>query len=250
MVAVNALRQKWFVLLVPLAALVLASLGGKPRPWAEQRLEMVRTIDEYARVTSEVLGPEGLRGNVRAAMGEVPRHLFVRETERDSAYANRPLPIGYGQTISQPFIVAMMTHLLDPEPSDTVLEVGTGSGYQAAVLSDLVRHVCTIEIIPGLAETASRRLREYGYSNVETRTGDGYYGWRECGPFDGIVVTALASHIPPPLVEQLRPGASMVIPVGGPFGPQYLMLVRKGRDGRVITRQLLPVRFVPLTGGQ
>jgi protein-L-isoaspartate(D-aspartate) O-methyltransferase len=194
-------------------------------------------------------------------MGTVPRHAFLREeTLRDRgwlstllgedpmsiAYADRPVPIGYGQTMSQPFIVALMTDLLTPRPDHVVLEIGTGSGYQAAVLSPLVEHVCSIEIIPELGESAAATLKGLGYDNVETRIGDGYYGWEECGPFDGIVVTAAASHVPPPLVRQIKLGGRMVIPVGGAFVTQQLTLVEKEASGRVHTRQIMPVAFVPL----
>ncbi|MCP4381656.1 MAG: protein-L-isoaspartate(D-aspartate) O-methyltransferase, partial [Hyphomicrobiales bacterium] len=163
------------------------------------------------------------------------------------AYQDRPLPIGYGQTISQPFIVALMTDLLDVEAGDKVLEIGTGSGYQAAVLSPLAERVYSIEIVPELGERAGETLDELDFANVETRVADGYYGWPEKAPFDAIVVTAAASHIPPPLVQQLETGGKMVIPVGGVFSTQQLMLVEKQPDGGVTTRQLLPVRFVPFT---
>lgn len=185
---------------------------------------------------------------VLAAMRAVPRERFVPEARRDEACADHPLPIGAGQTISQPYIVALMTDLLDPQPDDAVLEVGTGSGYQAAVLAELVRRVTTIEIIPALGESARERLARLGVSNVEVIVGDGYYGWKRGAPFDGIVVTAAASRIPPPLIEQLKPGGRMVIPVGGAFLTQQLMLVEKDAAGKITTRQLLPVRFVPLTG--
>ena len=162
------------------------------------------------------------------------------------AYADRPVPIGYGQTMSQPFIVALMTDLLATEPGHVVLEVGTGSGYQAAILAPLVTRVCTIEIIPELGRSADAALKRLGYDNVRTRIGDGYYGWEDCGPFDGIVVTAATGQVPPPLIRQLKPGGRIVIPVGGPFLAQQLTLVEKEADGRVFTRQLLPVAFVPL----
>jgi protein-L-isoaspartate(D-aspartate) O-methyltransferase len=171
--------------------------------------------------------------------------LFIPKRRRSLAYDDRPVKIGYGQTISQPFIVALMTHLLEPRPDDAVLEIGTGSGYQAAVLSPLVRKVCTIEIITELGEAAAQRLAVLGYANVETKIADGYHGWPECGPFDGIVVTAVADHVPPPLVAQLKPGGRMVIPVGGMFATQHLTLIEKTGSGEVLTRQLLPVRFVP-----
>jgi len=185
---------------------------------------------------------------VLAALGRVPRHEFVPVAERDRAYRNQPLPIGYGQTISQPYIVAVMTELLDPRPGDRVLEVGTGSGYQAAVLAELVKEVYTIEIIEPLGLAARKRLKTLGYDNVTVRIGDGYYGWPEKGPFDGIVVTAAASHVPPPLLAQLKPGGRMVIPVGSHFLTQQLVLIEKKTDGTLQTRQLLPVMFVPLTG--
>lgn len=186
---------------------------------------------------------------VLTAMGQVPRHEFVAADLRDRAYENRPLPIGHGQTISQPYIVAVMTDLLRARSDDRVLEVGTGSGYQAAVLAELVSQVYSIEIIKPLALQAQKRLQSLGYTNITIRHGDGYYGWEEHAPFDAIVVTAAASHVPPPLIAQLKPGGRMVIPVGTRFLVQELLMVVKASDGSVSTRQLLPVRFVPLTGG-
>jgi protein-L-isoaspartate(D-aspartate) O-methyltransferase len=215
-------------------------------PWAEARGAMVRTIQAHAALLPEAASTNGLSAKVLDVMGKVPRHEFVPERVEGQAYADAPLPIGYGQTISQPFIVALMTHLIRTSPDSTMLEIGTGSGYQAAVLSPLVKTVCTIEIIPGLGETAARRLKDLGYDNVQTRIGDGYFGWPECGPFDGILVTAAAGHVPPPLVKQLKPGGRMVIPVGSVFGPQFLTLVEKTAGGQITTRQLLPVQFVPL----
>ncbi|HEU0222914.1 MAG TPA: protein-L-isoaspartate(D-aspartate) O-methyltransferase [Paracoccaceae bacterium] len=232
-----------------LSALALAPLPARPATPDEAplRAAMVATIEAHAAQVSDLLGEEGLSPAVLEVMRRTERHLFVPEPLRHLAYADRPVQIGYGQTISQPFIVALMTHLLAPEPDDVVLEIGTGSGYQAGVLSPLVARVCTIEIIPGLAEAAIARLAELGYRNVETRIGDGYHGWPECGPFDGILVTAAADHVPPPLVQQLKPGGRMVIPVGGPFAVQFLTLVEKNASGEVRSRQLLPVRFVPFT---
>jgi protein-L-isoaspartate(D-aspartate) O-methyltransferase len=194
-------------------------------------------------------GHAGISSGVLAVLGRVPRHEFVPEDMRGDAYADRPLPIGFGQTISQPYIVALMTELLAVQPDDVVLEIGTGSGYQAAVLAELARQVYSVEIVPQLATTAAERLSRLGYDNAVVRTGDGYAGWPEAAPFDGIIVTAAASHVPPPLIAQLRPGAKMVIPVGGPFFVQHLMLIEKQADGTVRSRQVLPVRFVPLTGG-
>jgi len=187
---------------------------------------------------------------VLRAMRATPRHLFVPEDRMPSAYEDRPLPIGNGQTISQPYIVAYMTELLQPDGSGTVLEVGTGSGYQAAVLSPLYRKVYTIEIIPELAESAKTRLRNLGFSNVEVRTGDGYAGWPDKAPFDAIMVTAAAGHIPPPLISQLKAKGRMVIPVGSPSMIQHIILVEKDPKGNITTKSLLPVRFVPLTGGR
>ena len=179
------------------------------------------------------------------AMRQVPRHLYVPVQHQRYAYQDRPLPIGYGQTISQPYIVAYMTHIIEPSSGHRVLEIGTGSGYQAAVLAEIVDRVYTIEIIPELSIRADRVLSIH-YDNVKVKTGDGYYGWEEHGPFDAIVVTAAAEHIPPPLVEQLKEGGKMIIPVGSPFQVQQLMLVEK-KDGGISTRSLMPVRFVPFT---
>jgi protein-L-isoaspartate(D-aspartate) O-methyltransferase len=163
------------------------------------------------------------------------------------AYSNRPLAIGHGQTISQPFIVALMTQLIDPKPTDRVLEIGTGSGYQAAVLANLVARVYTIEIVRPLGERAAELLRELGHANVEVRIGDGYLGWPEAAPFDAIVVTAAPDRMPQPLIDQLAPGGRLIAPVGPQGGIQNLLLMRKDSDGRTVTRNVLPVRFVPLT---
>lgn len=206
---------------------------------------MVKTIIDHARYSGDAVGASGLAPEVLSVMRQVARHLFVQPDDQLLAYRDQPLKIGYGQTISQPFIVALMTDLLQPEPDDVVLEIGTGSGYQAAVLSPLVARVCTIEIIPGLGRQAAALLTKLGYDNVDTKIADGYHGWPDCGPYDGIVVTAAADHVPPPLVQQLKPGGRMVIPVGGPFATQHLILVEKTATGEVRGRQLLPVRFVP-----
>lgn len=214
-----------------------------------RRRQLIDEIKSDFRVTAAETGRAELNPAVAETMAKVPRHEFVPAERRDQAYQNRPLPIGFGQTISQPYIVALMTDLLDPEKDNVVLEIGTGSGYQAAILAELVDRVYTIEIIEELGRQASQRLQRLGYDNVTTRIGDGYYGWEEQAPFDGIVVTAAASYIPPPLVHQLKSGGRMIIPVGSAFLTQYLVLVEKDTAGTVTTRQLLPVRFVPLTGG-
>jgi protein-L-isoaspartate(D-aspartate) O-methyltransferase len=217
-------------------------------PYAERRRAMVAEIEADVGATARSIGTRRLDPRVMEAMATVPRHEFVPAQLVGDAYLNQPLPIGHGQTISQPYIVALMTHLLEPEPGDVMLEVGTGSGYQAAILSGLVERVYSIEIIPPLAASAAELLARLGFENVEVREGDGYHGWAEHAPFDGIVVTAAASHVPPPLVAQLAPGGHMVIPVGGRFATQQLTLVTKLPDGGIQTRQLLPVAFVPLTG--
>lgn len=209
---------------------------------------MVRSIVKDVNETSRHIGKQALDQRVMEVMGRVPRHEFVPIEERVAAYENIPLPIGHGQTISQPYIVALMTDLMELKPDSRVLEVGTGSGYQAAILAELCDQVFTIEIIKPLAEEAAERLQRLGYDHIHLRIGDGYYGWKEEAPFDVIIVTAAASHIPPPLIKQLKPGGRMVIPVGSRFMVQQLLLVEKGEQGEVTTRQILPVRFVPLTG--
>jgi protein-L-isoaspartate(D-aspartate) O-methyltransferase len=208
---------------------------------------MVEELWRYAQFLDD---PDEARFSdaVMASLNTVKRHELVPVAERRFSYDNRPLPIGYGQTISQPYIVALMTELIDPDADDVVLEVGTGSGYQAAILAELVDHVYSIEIIEALATRARQDLERLGYNNVTTKLGDGYYGWQEHAPFDAIVVTAAASHVPPPLIEQLKPGGRMVIPVGGRFLTQTLLLLEKTEKGEVITRQFGAVRFVPLTG--
>jgi len=226
------------------AVLLFAMPAVADENFAALREELVDEVRTYAGYA----GDAPFSDEVLATLGRVERHLFVPPGQVRYAYENRPLPIGHGQTISQPYIVALMTDLLEPDENDVVLEVGTGSGYQAAVLAELVDHVYSIEIIEPLATSAGERLKHLGYDNVTTKLGDGYYGWDEHGPFDSIIVTAAASHVPPPLIEQLRPGGRMVIPVGGRFMTQLLLLLEKGDDGEVVTRQIGAVRFVPLTG--
>lgn len=241
--------------LTAVAVAIISGIAVSPVPataadpdYAAERAAMIRTIATYSAEVSLATGRDRIGEEVLEAMGIVPRHEFVPEDVRHQAYADRPLPIGYGQTISQPFIVAIMTDLLQVAPNHVVLEIGTGSGYQAAVLAHLARQVYTIEIIPGLANGAAQRLQRLGYANVATRAGDGYYGWAEAAPFDGIIVTAAASQIPPPLIQQLKTGGRMVIPIGAPFALQHLVLVEVDDERKVRTRQLLPVQFVPLAG--
>jgi len=219
---------------------------------AEYDIERNKLVDHISADLQDIAGLDAQVGPTQAtleAMRRVPRHEFVSEHYRVNAYRDQPLPIGHGQTISQPFIVALMTALLEVKPGDRVLEIGTGSGYQAAVLADMETTVYTIEIIKPLAEQARERLARLGFQDVQTRLGDGYYGWEEHAPYDAIIVTAAASHIPQPLVKQLKPGGKMIIPVGGRFLTQHLVLVEKDADGTTRLRQILPVRFVPLTGG-
>ncbi|OHC66666.1 MAG: protein-L-isoaspartate O-methyltransferase [Rhodocyclales bacterium RIFCSPLOWO2_02_FULL_63_24] len=216
---------------------------------ARQRQAMVDEIVSMARSFGAGTGRGAIEPRVLNVLARIPRHEFVSAQLRANAYDNRPLPIGHGQTISQPYIVAVMTDLLRVGAGDTALEIGTGSGYQAAVLAELGARVSSIEIVEPLALEAGERLRRMGYANLATKVGDGYHGWPQQGPFDVIVVTAAASHVPPPLVRQLKSGGRMVIPVGAPFQTQQLLLVQMRTDGTVTTRQVMPVIFVPLTGG-
>ena len=213
-----------------------------------QKIEaMLHTIEVECSFTKGFTGRASLVPEVMEAMRLVSRHDFVPPALTAMAYENTPLPIGKGQTISQPFIVALMTDLLCPEKGDVILEVGAGSGYQAAILSLLVRQVYTLEIIPALAEKAMDLLQKLGYENVEVRQGDGYNGWPEHAPFDGIIVTAAATHVPTSLKEQLKPGGRLIVPVGLPFMHQELLVLEKDEQGVFSTRDVLPVSFVPLT---
>ena len=217
--------------------------------FAAQRSRLVAEVDAMYAETRRDTGLASMSPPVRAALGRVERHRMVPPAQQPAAYANRPLPIGSGQTISQPYIVALSTDLLSPKSTDVVLEVGTGSGYQAAVLAEVVQQVYSIELIETLGRSAAAKLNEMGYRNVEVRIGDGYAGWPEKAPFDGIVVTAAAPSIPRALVEQLKPGARMVIPVGSDGFVQYLKVVTKRADGGYDQRDVIPVRFVPLVPG-
>ena len=256
----NTWRPSWmcFQASIIAAAMAVAAAGastllpertnGKapaPRPWTPPQFEEKQQVRDQMVGKIRAYGLEDEK--VLAVMSAVPRHEFVPPKLRPKAYADSPLPIGYGQTISQPYIVAEMTRLLKLDKDSSVLEVGTGSAYQAAVLAHFTPHVYSIEIIEPLATAAAARLQRLGYTVVTVRHADGYDGWPEKGPFDGIVVTAAAGEIPPPLIRQLKMGGRMVIPVGAVFGAQSLMLVEKDETGRVRTRSLMPVRFVPLT---
>jgi len=206
-------------------------------------------VAERARMVDWQIEGRGIKNpNVLTAMRVVPRHAFVRETEQRYAYADYPLPIGYEQTISQPYIVAFMTEALKLDPNSTVLEIGTGSGYQAAVCAEIGREVYTIEIVEELAKAAKKHLKELGYRNVSVKAGDGYFGWPERAPFDAIIGTAAAGRIPEPLIQQLKPGGRMILPYSDAEGLQYLLLITKDQKGNLQKSTVMPVRFVPMTG--
>jgi protein-L-isoaspartate(D-aspartate) O-methyltransferase len=234
--------------LLLLVCAALAAAHTNADPFAGARRKMVELVRQDFTATAAMLEQRELDARVASAMATVARHEFVAPDLHKHAYENRPLPIGFGQTISQPYIVAAMTQLLQLARGERALEVGTGSGYQAAILAELGVRVFTMEIIEPLGVAARERLTRLGYQGIETRIGDGYYGWPERAPFDAIIVTAASNHIPPPLLEQLKPGGRMVIPVGNPFSSQQLVVVTKDAQGRITTRRMLAVRFVPLTG--
>ncbi len=215
--------------------------------YPERRDVLVEEIEAMVMETREYIGKDRLKGAVIEAIRNVPRHEFVPDLYKSYAYENRPLPIGSRQTISQPYIVALMTDLAEVNSNSIVLEVGTGSGYQAAVLAELVHHVYSIEILDSLAQKAQRTLFNLGYENITVRSGDGYNGWQEHAPYDAIIVTAAPEEIPQPLIEQLKPGGKIVIPVGAQSRTQYLRVITKNRSGDVEVKEILPVGFVPLT---
>ncbi len=228
-----------------------AGAAASDTSWTPPRPRSIRERrDEREHMVEEILvkSPMVTDAAVLRAMRDAPRHVFVHEQTRRIAYEDTPLPIGLGQTISQPYIVAFMTELLELDPTSKVLEIGTGSGYQAAVLAHLTPHVYTMEIIEPLLERARALLIDEGYDTVRTRHGDGYYGWSEAGPFDAIIVTCAAGHLPPPLWSQLRPGGRIVIPIGEVTGVQRLVVVTRTAEGERSSRTVLPVRFVPMTG--
>jgi protein-L-isoaspartate(D-aspartate) O-methyltransferase len=214
---------------------------------AGRRDALVRQVERHVRETADYLGRTTLDPRVIEALAATPRHEFVPPALVNQAYEDRPLPIGAGQTISQPYIVAIMTDLLELDEDCIVLDVGTGSGYQAAILASLCTQVWSIEIIPALGHAANERLAQLGYANVGVRIGDGFAGWPEHAPFDGIIVAATGDELPPPLLEQLKPGGRMVMPIRRKMGGETLVVVHKDRHGNITTRDILPVRFVPLT---
>ncbi|MCJ8157029.1 protein-L-isoaspartate(D-aspartate) O-methyltransferase [Sphingomonas sp. LaA6.9] len=240
----EALFAILFVAITPLPPTETHAAGEpeQQRRFAAERARLVDAIRNYGRPIGESANP-----GVLAAMRAVPRHLFVPTDQRAEAYQDYPLPIGEGQTISQPSLIALMTHLLRPKKGEVMLEVGTGSGYQAAILSRLVGRVYSIEIVEPLARQAAATLTRLGYANIAVRHGDGYAGWPEHAPFDGIIVTAGAPHVPKPLLDQLKPGGRMVIPVGPSHSTQRLMLITKDARGKTVERFVIAVRFVPLT---
>jgi protein-L-isoaspartate(D-aspartate) O-methyltransferase len=242
----TCIRQCGFTCAIVAALMITLNSNGADIP--AEREGMLEAIRESVRDSASYTGRSELSDRVMTAMASVPREEFVLPAYRHQAYDNTPLPIEAGQTISQPLIVALMTDLLDPQPGDVMLEVGTGSGYQAAVLSGLVDHLYSIEIVEELAASAAEVLVKLGYNNVTVRAGDGYAGWPEHAPFDGIIVTAAADKLPPPLLKQLKPGGKLVIPVGAKHGYQELLLVEVDESGEISKRSVLPVRFVPLTG--
>ncbi len=221
-----------------LGIMMMLLILGASNAYTERRQEMV----ERQILSRGVNDPETID-----ALLNVPRHLFVPEDLRSQAYFDYALPIGYGQTISQPYVVALMTASLELEPGDTALEVGTGSGYQAAVLAEIVEHVYTVEIIPELAERAEKTLKEVGYTNVTVKNADGYFGWEEYQPYDAIIITAAVDHIPPPLLDQLKEGGRLILPLGNPLYYQTITLVKK-QNGELFTKHITDVQFVPMTG--
>ena len=240
------------IVLVVLTAVAIRQIPGMPEARAETGEDAMYRVLRERMFKKQISHPPDYRDPVKApevldAMSSVPRHLFVDPRDVSRAYNDYPLPIGYGQTISQPYIVALMTEMLEVRPQHRVLEVGTGSGYQAAVLSLMAERVFSVEIVAALGRRAAIRMKDLGYANVRVRVADGYYGWEEHAPFDRIIVTCAASLVPPPLLKQLKPGGKMCIPVGGLYAVQYLTLIEKSIKGDITMRKLLPVRFVPLT---
>jgi protein-L-isoaspartate(D-aspartate) O-methyltransferase len=238
----KASRLAWLLGVILMTASGTDSTGIPP-----EREAMLEAVRDSVRNSTEYTGRSELSDKVMDAMGAVAREEFVLPEYRHLAYRNTPLPIEAGQTISQPLIVALMTELLEPKPGDVILEVGTGSGYQAAVLAKLVKHVYSVEIVEALAASAAAVLQRLGYDNVTVRAGDGYAGWPQHAPFDGIIVTAAAEHLPPPLLQQLKPGGKLVIPIGEEHGYQELLVVEVDATGEISRQSVLPVRFVPLT---
>jgi len=242
----KAIASPLYILLV--TAFVFSASSAADKTSDAARMALWADVESEISALRSELGFERLSPAVRAALSRVPRERFVPDGQRQYAYENRPLPIGYAQTISQPLIVAIMTELLQVQPGDRVFELGTGSGYQAAILDALGAEVYSVEIVAPLGKRARKTLDQLGHTRVQSRVADGYFGWQEAAPFDAIVVTAASDHIPPPLLSQLKAGGRMVIPVGSRFVVQKLVLVTRDKAGAIRTREILPVSFVPLTG--
>jgi protein-L-isoaspartate(D-aspartate) O-methyltransferase len=237
------------------AALVLGGSGAATATPGDEnaaaaREEMVHILQLEVQFLSPETGIAEIDPRILEVMREVPRHLYVPEALREFAYGNHPLPVGHEQNIAAPLLVALMTHLIEPQADDVVFETGTGAGYHAAVLARLVAEVYSVEVIEPLAEQAAELLAEQGYDNVHVRASDGYYGWPEEGPYDAMVIKEAIEYVPSPLLAQLKPGGRMVAPIGPAEGPQYLTLITKDDNGRVREERILPVRFSPLQGGQ
>ncbi len=228
---------------------VLSDRHAVADEFTDARIHMVRVIELQLELTGPLTGITGLDPTVRDALAKVPRHEFLPEQLVPFAYTDRPLPLGFGQNISQPFIIGLMTQLLDLRRGDVVFETGTGAGYHAAVLAELSDNVFSVEVVSELAAEAGAKLGNLGYFNVRTRAGDGYFGWEENGPYDAILLKEAVDHVPPPLLRQLKPGGRMVLPLGPLNGPQFLTLVRKQPDGSTSETRILEVQFAPLQGG-
>jgi protein-L-isoaspartate(D-aspartate) O-methyltransferase len=241
--------RRWFIVALLLLFQSVPAVAQDGFDYEAARTKMLRVIQLEAYVTSEITGVLEIDDRVLAAMGKVPRHEFVAEPLARYAYEDTPLPIDFEQNLTQPFIAALMTHLLEVQPGDTVFETGTDSGYQAAVLAELGAHVYSVEVIEPLAQAAAERLKRLNYGDVSVKAGDGYFGWAEHGPYDAILVKEAVDHLPPPLLGQLKPGARMVVPIGSADGAQELTVIEKDEQGNVRRRSILPVTFSPLQGG-
>jgi protein-L-isoaspartate(D-aspartate) O-methyltransferase len=241
--------RRWFIVALLLLLRSAPTLAQDGFDFERARAQMVRVIQLEAYVTSEVTGIPEIDARVLAAMGKVPRHEFVAEPLARYAYEDTPLPIDFEQNLTQPFIAALMTHLLKVEPGDTVFETGTDSGYQAAVLAELGAHVYSVEVVEPLAAAAAERLKRLDYRDVAVKAGDGYFGWAEHGPYDAILVKEALDHVPLPLIGQLKPGARMVAPIGSADGAQQLTVIEKDAQGNIHRTSVLPVTFSPLQGG-
>jgi protein-L-isoaspartate(D-aspartate) O-methyltransferase len=236
---------RWVLFVFAMFVAVTCHASAEEAQCVNERAAMIDIIRAHAQRDTAELGPQGISPAVLKVMASIERHRFIPNGSCEVGYLDRPVSIGYGSTISQPFIIALMTHLANVASGETALEIGTGSGYQAAVLGRLVKNVCTIELVPELALTSAKALTDFGFHNVRVRVGDGYRGWAECGPFDAIIVTAALEHVPPPLIEQLKVGGRLIIPLGYPNQTQGLTVLEKLESGKTTARIVSLVRFVP-----